>query len=378
VIDRFHGCSRRQFLTGISTAVGSHALRQSLPVSPWSRQIGHTAGVAPAPLIDYGFAAAAKIGNGVFATISDPLKGAQTTCNGGFLVGKDAAFLIEGFNSPAGASFQFDAMRMVSKVPVKAALDTHFHYDHSMGNSFYVKNGVPLWAHAETAKRIKETYGPMQKAPKEAALGPYEDRVKAAKSELEKSHAQSDLTAMEEIFASANASALGLPDHALDPATLPYSFDLGGLIAVLEYYPGHSGTDIVVRVPDQNIVFTGDLLFQGKYPVCFDPKATISGWRATLKKFAAFDPDTLFVPGHGRICGQDGIASIRDVFDDIVGQAEKMYKAGVPIERAQHLYVVPPQFKDLAIWSWGFVIGSAITELYAEWAAPHASAQASM
>lgn len=374
MIDLLHGCSRRQFLSGISTTVGLHALRRSIPVSPWSPQIEHTAGVAPAPLIDNGFASVGKIGNGVFATISDPSKGMETTCNGGFLVGSDAAFLIEGFNSPAGASFQLDALRQVSKVPVKGALDTHFHYDHSMGNSFYIKNGIPLWAHAETAKRIKETYGPMHGAPKGSVLEPFERRVSDAKSDLERIHAESDVKAMEEIFASVNANELGIPDYPLDPAMLPFHLDLGGLTAVLEYFPGHSGTDIVVRVPDRNIVFTGDLLFQGKYPVCFDQKATISGWRATLKKFAAFDRDTLFVPGHGQICGQDGIASIREVFDDIVAQAEKMYKAGVQIERAQHLYVVPQRFKGLPIWSWGFVIGSAITLLYAEWASPHPSA----
>src|SRR5438270_394494 len=88
------------------------------------------------------------------------------------------------------------------------------------------------------------------------------------------------------------------------------SIDLGGLTGVMESYPGHSGTDILVRVPDQNVVYTGDLLFSGWYPVCFDEKATVSGWRDTLKKFAGFDKDTLFVPGHGQICGQEGVASI--------------------------------------------------------------------
>ena len=144
---------------------------------------------------------------------------------------------------------------------------------------------------------------------------------------------------------------------------------MGGLTAVLESYPGHSGTDVVVRVPDQNVVYTGDLLFNGWYPVCFDEKATVSGWRETLKKFAALDKDTLFVPGHGQICGQEGIAAIREVFDDIAGQAEKMFKAGVPAEEAQHRYVVPDKFKNFPIYAWGFTIGPAITKLYSEWKA---------
>jgi glyoxylase-like metal-dependent hydrolase (beta-lactamase superfamily II) len=325
--------------------------------------------VSQTPLVDKGFASVRKIGNGLYATISDTSKGLQTACNGGVLVGKDAAFLIEGFNSPAGASLQVDALRMVSQVPVKGALDTHYHYDHSMGNSFYGANGVPLWAHATTAKRIVDSYASLQGAEKETVLGPFEKRVKDAKSDAERAHAQSDLNAMTGIFGIINASELGLPNHPLDPAKLPISIDLGGLTSVLESYPGHSGTDIVVRVPEQNVVYTGDLLFSGLYPVCFDEKATISGWRETLKKFAALDKDTLFVPGHGQICGQEGIASIREVFDDIARHAEKMYKAGVPAEEAQHRYVVPDKFKNFPIFSWGFTIGSAITMLYAEWKA---------
>lgn len=367
--DLTNGFSRRQFLASTSCFGAFHALARFIPLPALAADLATDPRISSSPLVDKGFASVRKIGNGIYATISDTSKGFQTTCNGGFVVGKDAAFLIEGFSSAPGASFQFDALRLVSQVPAKGALDTHYHYDHSLGNSFYGAAGVPLWAHAATAKRIVETYAPMQGAAKETILGPFEKRVKDAKPDLERAHAQSDLDAMTGIFGGANASLLGLPNHPLDPATLPLSIDLGGLTAVLEYYPGHSGTDIIIRVPEQNVVYTGDLLFHGLYPVAFDKQATISGWRETLKKFAAFDKDTLFVPGHGQICGQEGITAIRAVFDDIAAQAEKMYKAGVPVEQAQHRYVVPDKFKNLFIWSWGFTIGSTVTLLYEEWKA---------
>jgi glyoxylase-like metal-dependent hydrolase (beta-lactamase superfamily II) len=324
--------------------------------------------VSSAPIVDKGFASVRKIGDGLYATISDTSKGIQTMCNGGFLVGKDGAFLLEGYSSAAGASFQMDALRMVSQAPVKGALDTHYHFDHSMGNSFYGANGVPLWAHAMVAKRIADSYAPLQGADKkEAVLGPYQKRVKDAKSETERAHAQSDLDAVTGIFGIANASVLGLPNRPIDPEKFPMSIDLGGLAAILETYPGHSGTDIIVRVPEQNVVYTGDLLFNGLYPVCFDEKATVTGWRHTLKKFAAMDKETLFVPGHGQICGQEGIANLREIFDDIAEQADKMFNAGVPAAEAQHRYVVPEKFKNYPIWAWGFAIGPAITKLYGEW-----------
>jgi glyoxylase-like metal-dependent hydrolase (beta-lactamase superfamily II) len=359
--------SRRSFLVKTSCFGAFYAVAKLIPLPALAAELANDSRVSPTPLVDKGFALVRKVGSGLYATISDPSKGNTTICNGGFLAGKDGALLIEGFTTAAGAAFQMDALRMVSQVAVKGALDTHYHFDHSMGNSFYGANGVQLWAHATAAKRIVDNYTPLQGLDKAAALGPYEKRVKDAKSDSERAHAQSDLNAVTGLFQVANATVLGLPNHPIDLAKLPMPMDLGGLTAVIESYPGHSGTDMVVRVPDQNVVYTGDLLFSGWYPVCFDEKATISGWRDTLKKFAAFDKDTLFVPGHGQICGQEGIASIREVFDDIAGQAEKMYKAGVPVEEAQHRYAVPDKFKNFPIFAWGFTIGPAITKLYAEW-----------
>src|SRR2546421_2688059 len=359
--------SRRSFLVKTSCFGAFYAVAKLIPLPTLAAELAGDSRVSQTPIVDKGFASVRKIGNGLYATISDYSKGTTTICNGGFLVGKDAALLVEGFTTPAGASFQMDALRLASQVPVKGALDTHYHFDHSMGNSFYGANGIPLWAHASAAKRIVENYLPMQGADKEAALAPLEKHVKDAKSDLERAHAQSNLNAVSMVFGVANTTVLALPNHPIDPTKSPMSVDLGGLTAVVEPYPGHSGTDIVVRIPDQNVVYTGDLLFSGWYPVCFDEKATVSGWRDTLKKFAGFDKDTLFVPGHGQICGQEGIASIREVFDDIAGQAEKMRKAGGPAEEAQHRYVVPEKFKNFPVFAWGFTIGPAIAKLYAEW-----------
>src|SRR5207249_1826116 len=137
--------------------------------------------ISKTPLVDKGFASVRKIGNGLYATISDWSKGNTTVCNGGFLVGRDAALLVEGFATPAGASFQMDALRMVSQAPVKGALDTHYHLDHSIGNAFYGTRGIEVWAHSAAARRIVDSYTPRQAADQAAALGAFEQRWKDAK-----------------------------------------------------------------------------------------------------------------------------------------------------------------------------------------------------
>jgi cyclase len=358
------GFSRRQFMTHASCFGAFYGLVKMIPLPALAAELAGDSRVSQTVIADKGFASVRKIGDGLYATISDPSKGFTTLCNGGFIVGKDAALMIEGFASPAGASFQFETFRTVSKIPVKAALDTHYHFDHSLGNAFYGGNAIPLYGHAAAAKRIFESYSVLQGADPSIILGPFQKQLTDAKSDLVKQHLQTDIGAATGLFGAVNASTLAVPNHPVDPAK-GVKFDLGGLTAVVESYPGHTGTDLIVRVPEQNVAYTGDLLFNGWYPVCFD--ASVNGWRDTLKKFAAFDKETIFVPGHGQVCGQEGIATLREVFDDIAGQAEKMFKAGVPVQEAQHRYVVPDKFKNFPIFAWGFTIGPAIAKLYADW-----------
>ena len=361
--------SRRAFLTNSSYLGAMYAAAELLPLPALAAELAEDSRISQTPLVDRGFASVRKIGDGLYATISDPSKGFQTVCNGGFLVGKDGALLIEGFISAAGAAFQMDALRMVSQIPVKCALDTHYHYDHSTGNAFFGANGIPLWAHVNTAKRIVENYGAMQGADKAAILGPLEKAIKEAKTETARKRREEYLAHVTTVFSVANSSVLALPNRPIDPSKLPMKVDLGGVTAVIESHPGHSGTDVIVRVPEQNVVYAGDLLFSSMYPVTFDTQATVSGWRQTLKTFASWDKDTVFVPGHGPICGQEGVALSRALFDDIEDQAQKMHKAGVPAAEAADLYVVPEKYKKVAIFAWDFSIAPTITKLYAEWGA---------
>jgi cyclase len=361
--------SRRTFLTNSSYLGAMCAAAKLLPLPALAAELAGDSRTSQTPIVDKGFASVRKVGEGLYATISDPSKGFQTVCNGGFLAGKDGALLIEGFMSVAGAAFQMEALRMVSQVPVKGALDTHYHFDHSMGNAFFGANGIPLWAHVNTGKRIVESYGAMQGADRAAFLSPLEKAIKDAKTETARKHREDYLAHVTNVFDVSNSTVLALPNRPIDPSKLPMKVDLGGITAVIESYPGHSGTDVIVRVPEQNVVYTGDLLFSGLYPVCFDTQATVSGWRQTLKTFASWDKDTVFVPGHGPVCGQEGVALSRALFDDIEDQAQKMRKGGVPAAEAADLYVVPEKYKNVAIFAWDFSIAPTITKLYAEWGA---------
>lgn len=363
-MDQPNTMTRRSFLASTSCLGAALWTARLFPLPAMAGEVASAGRVNPQPLADKGFASVRKVGDGVYATISDLSKGLETVSNGGFIVGTEAALLIEGFRTPAGASFQFAALRQVSDVPVRAALDTHYHFDHTLGNAFYGAQGIAIWAHEKTAPLMVKVYGPGQELARAEMKAGIEKRIKDAKSETEREHAKGDLNAMKLVSESVESAVISLPNRPLEPSKLPVTVDLGGIQAVIESYPGHTPSDLIVRVPQRNIVFTGDLLFNGLYPATFD--ANLSGWRKSLETFTGFDKETLFVPGHGPLCGPEGIATLRSVFADLADQAARMYKAGIPVEEAQQRYTVPERFKGFFIFAWSFCIGPAIAKFYEE------------
>ncbi len=356
--------TRRGFLASASSIGAAMACAKFLPAAWAADSITQDARVSATPLLDKGFASSRKIGEGVYATIADTSKGFEALSNGGVIAGRDAALLIEGHHTPAGAAFELEALRMVSQSPVRAALNTHYHFDHSFGNSFYGAQRIPIMGHAKCVTMMVERYASLQSGGGPALLAGYEKAAQEAKSEPAKTRASGDLRAAQTLVSSALSAALTLPNQLLDPAKLPMTIDLGGVQAVIETHPGHTPTDVIVRVPSQNIVFTGDLLFNGSYPVAFD--ANMAGWIAALDKFSKWGKDTLFVPGHGAVCGQAGVAQERALLEDLGNHAQKMVKAGVTWQEAAQRYEVPPQFAKLGYFSWGFCIGGAIAHFYDE------------
>src|ERR1700693_5433029 len=103
--------SRRAFVAGTTSFAALHSVANLLPLPPVLAALQNDSRLSQTMVADKGFASVKRVGNGLYVTISDPSKGLQTMCNGGFLAGKDSALLLEGFVSPAGAAFQMDALR---------------------------------------------------------------------------------------------------------------------------------------------------------------------------------------------------------------------------------------------------------------------------
>jgi hypothetical protein len=78
--------SRRSFLAHTSRLGAAYAAAKLIPLPVWAQALPNDPRVSQTPVADKGYALVRKIGNGLYATISDRTKGLQTRSNGGILV----------------------------------------------------------------------------------------------------------------------------------------------------------------------------------------------------------------------------------------------------------------------------------------------------
>jgi hypothetical protein len=100
--------SRRHFLAATSCFGAAAAFLRYLPQPALAEGIAQDKRVAATPIVDKGYASIRKIGDGVYATISDISKGFDTLSNGGFIIGRDSALMIESFHTPHVAMLQLE------------------------------------------------------------------------------------------------------------------------------------------------------------------------------------------------------------------------------------------------------------------------------
>ncbi|HWS18229.1 MAG TPA: MBL fold metallo-hydrolase, partial [Candidatus Elarobacter sp.] len=133
--------------------------------------------------------------------------------------------------------------------------------------------------------------------------------------------------------------ALVLPDEVYSDAVDIY---LGTRQIQVRYMLGHTGGDSVVTVPDADVVFAGDLVWQKHLPNLID--ATTSDWVKTLDKLMADHPSGTFVSGHGDVATA---ADVRDFRDYLVALRDAVAKAQAAGKTDQALVdAVLPQLQE--------------------------------
>lgn len=102
-------------------------------------------------------------------------------------------------------------------------------------------------------------------------------------------------------------------------------------VRLLELGPAHTRGDIVVYLPAERIVFTGDILFQGGHPVIW--AGPVGNWIKACDMILAWDVEVV-VPGHGGITDKNGVCELKRYLEFVRDQSRKHWEAGMHYEAA--------------------------------------------
>ena len=187
-----------------------------------------------------------QVGPNAWAAIDNPKATSPAASNAGFVIGDDGVVVIDTFSTEDAAKQLLAEIQQRTKLPVKFVVNTHYHLDHVAGNGVFAKQGATVlaqrnvrgWIHTENLRLIGDFLTPELKALTESIAAPSVDYEQA--------------------------SHLYLGSRAIH----------------LRSFPGHTGGDSIVIVPDARVAFLGDLFWRNMLPTLID--ASTKPWVETL------------------------------------------------------------------------------------------------
>lgn len=222
--------------------------------------------------------------------------------------GGDGVLVVDTHSSTATDREVIDDIRRLGAGEVTGVVNTHWHFDHSFGNdAFRTAYGtVPIHAH-ETARDELARWG---------------DRLR------EDVAASPDDARREEI----TATEIVLPDRTFSSAMV---LDLGERVVEL-VHPGrgHTGGDLVVRIPDADVLLAGDLVEESG-PPAFGTDCFPLEWPHSLDIVLGLtSSETVVVPGHGSPVDREFVEVQRNTIGLVAGTIRDLAARGVPLEQA--------------------------------------------
>lgn len=261
-----------------------------------------------------------RVADGVWALVSTPLEDRTTLCNGGIIQGRDGVAVVESFASDEGARWMArQARELTGRSPTHVVV-THYHGDHSGG----------LRGAAEEAGTEVVTTPVTRDLIQERNTDPPVDV---------------------------------LVDARLIQGQRSWEVDLGGRSLHVVPRRGHTDSDLTVQVYDPDVLFCGDLVWNGMFPNYVD--AIPSRLSGAVRMLRAMDAAT-YVPGHGALADASEMDRYIDLLDDVEAAARRALERGVDAEEAGAAYTVPQALGEWTLFNPRYferAIGAWMTEL---------------
>lgn len=225
------------------------------------------------------------------------------TGSGGNLMvcaGPDGALLVDAQYGQLAVKIRAVVDSLSGGRPLRFVLNTHYHGDHVSGDSAMAAAGATVVAHANVRRRMSmdwfnEAFGATIKAAPPAALP---------------------------VLTFSDSLTFHLNGHEVRVFHLP---------------PGHTDGDAVVWIPAANVLHTGDLLFNGTYPVIdVSVGGSIGGMiRALDLLLPIVGPATQVVPGHGPLADRAALLRFRGMLVTARDRVARLVKEGRTLEQVR-------------------------------------------
>lgn len=278
---------------------------------------------------------------GVHAAIRTDPPGLMADANCVFIVNEADVIVVD---APEASAELIAALKQLTDKPVRYLVNTHWHDDHVIGNALWRKTwpGVEFIAHPSLRDYLpgtgaKNRAGMIAGAPEAAAqmqkqLDDGKNLAGDAISDEERTSYQSDIA----LVAHYMKVVPGTPDVLPD---LGVAGDLvlqrgSRRIEIRRAGRGHTEADLVVWLPKERILLSGDLVVW-PVPLVGAEQSHVTDWPTALDALLALKPAAI-VPGHGPVLRDTVyVEQVRDLFADIARQVRELKARGLDLDAAR-------------------------------------------
>jgi glyoxylase-like metal-dependent hydrolase (beta-lactamase superfamily II) len=107
----------------------------------------------------------------------------------------------------------------------------------------------------------------------------------------------------------------------------------GREVQLIEVGPAHTRGDTLAFLPDDRVLFSGDILFNGGHPIAW--AGPVSNWISACERILAMDLEVI-VPGHGPLADKGAVRELTAYFEYLYEQAHARHAEGMtPLEAAR-------------------------------------------
>ncbi len=273
-----------------------------------------------------------KIEEGVYYTTSTSLT--NTGGNHAIIVGDRDVILVDDGTTPAAARALLEDLKMVTDKPVRWVINTHFHYDHTDGNSVFGPD-VQIIGHEYVRHAIADL-DVAHREPLKTTMTNMALQIQPLRQQIVEEKIFERRAALLKQVAAIQADLKELRALKPTPPNMTYTSQMTlrqgqREVQLLFLGRGHTQGDTVVFLPKERIVCTGDLM---ESRLAYMGDAMFDEWITTLDALKKLEFGTV-LPGHGVPFHEKSlITAFQNYLSDFMTKVADLRKQGLSADEA--------------------------------------------